>query len=122
MINILLPSMGGSLFFKENYFPKPLIEINGETMLEHVVHDYDSLKAKKLIFVFGEQECQRFHLDDSARILTGDEGAIITLKNQTAGALCTCLMAVDYIDNDSPLIIANADQIKIGRASCRERV
>ena len=36
---------------------------------------------------------------------------MIKLRNQTSGALCTCLMAVEYIDKDEPLIIANSDQV-----------
>lgn len=36
---------------------------------------------------------------------------VIKLREQTKGALCTCLMAIDYIDNEDPLVIANADQI-----------
>lgn len=34
MINILLPAMGKSTFFKDYYFPKLMLEIGGETMLE----------------------------------------------------------------------------------------
>lgn len=111
MINILLPAMGSSLFFKDNFFPKLLIEVRGETMLERVVRNYDSIHNRTMIFVFGEKECQEFHLNDSVKILTQNKGNVIQLKNQTAGALCTCLMAVDYINKEDPLIIANSDQI-----------
>ena len=110
MINVLLPAMGKSDFFKESFFPKPLIEIKGKTMLETVVDNYKSLKSVRHIFVFSEEDCMRFHVDSSAHILS-DDSQIIKLCNQTAGALCTCLMAIDYINNDMPLIIANFDQI-----------
>lgn len=110
MINVLLPSMGTSAFFKDNYFPKPLIEINGKTMLEMVVENYSSLEPKNYIFVFSEDDCVKFHLDASAKILT-PAGRVVKLHNQTAGALCTCLMAIKYIYDDTPLLIANSDQI-----------
>lgn len=110
MTNILLPSMGESTFFKDSYFPKPLYEIGGKTMLELVVEDFRDIKESSFIFVFSEEDCLKFHLDDSARLLAPNCN-IIRLSNQTAGALCTCLMAVDFIDNDVPLIIANSDQI-----------
>ena len=110
MINILLPSMGTSTFFKDNYFPKPLIEINGKTMLELVVEDYKSLEPQNYIFVFSEENCREFHLDASVKILV-PTCKVVKLHNQTAGALCTCLMAVKYIDNDVPLLISNSDQI-----------
>ena len=109
MVNVLLPAMGTSVFFKESFFPKPLIEIGGKTMIERVVDNYSSLDKKQFIFVFLEDDCKKFHVDSSARILEPGS-TIIKLHNQTAGALCTCLMAIDYINNDNPLIIANSDQ------------
>lgn len=111
MKRILIPSMGKSLFFADSYFPKPMIEINGKTMLEHIIEDYKSIEDKRFIFVFSEEDCRRFHLDDSTRILTNNNVDILMLKNETQGALCTCLMAVEYIQDADPLIIANCDQV-----------
>ena len=110
MINVLLPFMGTSTFFKDIYFPKPLLEINGKTMLEYVVDNYSCVNPKDYIFIFSEKDCNEFHLDDSCKMLV-ENAKVIKLRNQTAGALCTCLMAVEYINNNIPLIIANSDQI-----------
>ena len=110
-INILIPSMGKSLFFKDSYFPKPMIEIAGKTMLEHVVENYRGIPQRHFIFVFSHDDCAEFHLDASARILAGPEADILILGNRTAGALCTCLMAVESINDDTPLWIANCDQV-----------
>ena len=110
MINVLLPAMGTSTFFKNIYFPKPLIEINGKTMLEMIIENYKELNPKNYVFVFSDEDCKKFHIDASAKILSSSS-QIIKLSNQTAGALCTCLMAVEYINNDMSLIIANSDQI-----------
>lgn len=110
MLNVLLPAMGASTFYKDSFFPKPLYEINGKTMLEMVVDDYKSLNPKQYIFVFSDEDCMKFHLDASAKILSS-ASKVIKLRNQTAGALCTCLMAIDYINDNTSLIIANADQI-----------
>ncbi|MBQ8160358.1 MAG: hypothetical protein IJ083_06355, partial [Clostridia bacterium] len=110
MVNVLLPSMGTSVFFKDVFFPKTMYEIQGRTMLELMVENYQSVGDRRFIFVFSEEDCQSFHLDLSAKILA-PTSEVIRLRNQTAGALCTCLMAVDFINNDTPLIIANSDQI-----------
>ena len=110
MINVLLPAMGTSAFFKDAYFPKPLTEIKGKTMLEMVIDNYKNLNPKNYVFVFSDEDCKKFHLDSSAKILS-PTSQVIKLSNQTAGALCTCLMAVEYINNDTSLIIANSDQI-----------
>ena len=110
MINLLLPSMGNSTFYKDSYFPKPLYEILGKTMLEMVVDNYKKIDPKQYIFVFSEEDCIKFHLDSSARLLS-KASRVIKLKNQTAGALCTSLMAIEYINDETALIIANSDQI-----------
>ena len=110
MINILIPSMGTSAFFRDSFFPKPLYEIGGKTILERVVEDYESLPEKQFIFVFSQEDCQQFHLDLSVKVLAPDS-RVIQLRNQTAGALCTCLMAIGSIENDQPLIIYNGDQV-----------
>ena len=110
MIRILIPSMGTSAFFKDSFFPKPLYEIGGKTILEMVVEDYNELPDKQFIFVFSKEDCQQFHLDLSAKVLCPD-CEVIQLRNQTAGALCTCLMAIESINNDEPLIISNGDQV-----------
>lgn len=110
MINVLLPAMGTSTFYKDSYFPKPLYEINGKTMLELVVENYKELDPNQYIFVFSEEDCLKFHLDSSAKLLS-PASRVIKLRNQTAGALCTSLMAVEYINDDASLIIANSDQI-----------
>lgn len=110
MINVLLPAMGTSSFFQDSYFPKPLTEICGKTMLELVVDDYKKLEPENYIFVFADNDCRKFHLDCSVKILT-QASQVIKLQNNTAGALCTCLLAIDYVNNELPLIIANSDQI-----------
>ncbi len=110
MIRILIPSMGTSAFFKDSFFPKPLYEIGGKTILEMVAEDYNELPDKQFIFVFSKEDCQQFHLDLSAKVLCPD-CEVIQLRNQTAGALCTCLMAIESINDDQPLIISNGDQV-----------
>ena len=110
MINVLLPATGTSAFFKDAYFPKPLTEINGKTMIEMVVDNYKEIAPKNYVFVFSDDDCKKFHLDSSVKILT-PASQVIRLGKETAGALCTCLMAVEYINDNTPLVIANSDQI-----------
>lgn len=111
MVNILLPSMGSSAFFADAFFPKPMIEINGRTMLERIVENFSTVPDGRLIFIYRGSECRKFHLDDSVRLLTESQAEVIMLEEDTAGALCTSLLAIDYIDGEAPLVIANADQI-----------
>lgn len=114
MINILIPLAGKNQFFPEaEYpFPKPLIEFNGKTMIEHIIDNFSTIqKEKQFIFIVNSEDCKKYHLDNVLNILTHHTCKIIKLDNETKGAACSAMMAVEYIDNDTPLIISNADQL-----------
>lgn len=114
MINILIPLAGKNQFFPESEypFPKPLVEFNDKTMIEHVIDNFISLKKEKqFIFIVNSEDCSKYHLDNVLNILTDNKCKIIKLDNETKGAACSAMMAVEYIANDKPLIISNADQL-----------
>lgn len=114
MINVLLPIAGKSLFFDtpEYPFPKPLIEIFGKSMIQLVVENLGGIKSKKqFIFVVNSHDCRKYHIDDVLNLLTDSQCRIIRLSGDTKGAACSAMMAIDHIDNDAPLIIANSDQV-----------
>jgi NDP-sugar pyrophosphorylase family protein len=114
MINVLIPMAGKNQYFSENDypFPKPLVEIGNKTVIEHVISNLASIAEHvNFIFVLNSTDCRKFHLDSTLNILTDHQCKIIRLDNETRGAACSALMAVSHIANDSPLVIANADQI-----------
>jgi dTDP-glucose pyrophosphorylase len=114
MINVIIPLAGKNLFFPESDYPypKPLIEVNGKTMIEQVLKNFTTLsEQKQYIFIVNSSDCKKYHLDNVLSLLTDQECKIIKVDGETKGAACSVLMAIDDIDNDDPLIIANADQI-----------
>ena len=114
MINILIPLAGTNQFFNETEYPypKPLIEINDKTMIEHVIENFSTIKEEKqFIFIVNSDECKKYHLDNVLNLLTNNKCKIIKIDNQTKGAACSAMMAIEHINNDEQLIIANADQL-----------
>lgn len=114
MMNILILMAGKSLYFSENEFPfpKPLIEIGSKTMIERVIENLNSNNLDvQFTFVLRNADCRKYHLDSTLNIITHNKCNIIRLDNETKGAACSALMAVRYISNDFPLIIANPDQL-----------
>lgn len=116
MLQILIPLAGGNAFFSDNteyQFPKPLVEIDGKPMVQWVHENLQDIDVpeRKFIFVLREEDCTRFHLDQTISILTDGKASIIRLKNDTQGAVCSCLMAIDELAKDQPLLVANGDQI-----------
>jgi dTDP-glucose pyrophosphorylase len=114
MINILIPLAGKNQFFPESEYPypKPLIEINGKTMIERIVENFATIqKDKQFIFIVNSDDCKKYHLDNVLNLLTNHTCRIIKIDRETKGAACSAMMAIEYINNNMPLIIANADQL-----------
>jgi NDP-sugar pyrophosphorylase family protein len=114
MINVLIPMAGKNQYFSEVEFPfpKPLIEIGSKTIIERVVENLASAgKDIQFIFVISNEDCKKFHLDSTLSIITDGRGYIVRLNQETRGSACSALMAIDYIANDVPLLIANSDQL-----------
>lgn len=114
MINVLIPMAGKNQYFPEGEypFPKPLIEIGSKTMIERVIENLATAgQSVNFIFVINGEDCHRFHLDSTLKIITHGHGHIVRLDNETQGSACSALMAIEYIATDAPLLIANSDQI-----------
>lgn len=113
-MQIMIPLAGKSPFFSpEHYFfPKSLIEVDGTPMIERVIENLASVaEDKRFIFVLPSQDVVRFAMDRTLRLLTDGRCSIVGLQAGTKGALCSALMAIDQLDRDAPLIIANGDQV-----------
>lgn len=113
-MKILLPVAGASPFFPpaDFPFPKPLIEVAGEPMIARAVANLSGLSPDaNFIFVAMRDEAVRFSFENIFRLITDGRSELVLLGSRTAGALCSCLMAIDQIDPDAPLVIANYDQI-----------
>lgn len=110
--NILIPMAGlGSRFSDKGYrLPKPLIDVDGSPMIKRVV---DSLAIDgNYIFIVQREHSVKYHLKDYLdEIAPGC--SIIEIDGLTDGAARTALMAKELIDNDTPLIISNSDQVVV---------
>jgi len=113
-MNLIIPIASNSKFFSiEEYgYPKPLIEIMGKPMIQHVIENLtQNTHFKKIIFIVKQDECDKYHLDNTLNLLSPIKPEIIKLRSDTQGALCSVLLAVEHINHAEPLVIANADQI-----------
>lgn len=114
MLNVLLPMAGISPLSEElGYpYPSPLVEIGGVPLIQQVIENLKELSNQlSITAVLRAEDCRRFHLDSTVKLLAGENSKIIRLQKETAGALCSVLMAIEHVYNDTPLVIANVDQI-----------
>lgn len=114
MLNILIPLGSASQFFEDTsyVYPKPLVEISGKPMIQHVIENLSKISTqKRFIFIVRDADCVRYHLDNTLRLLVKDKIEILKIHNETKGAACSALLAAKLIANRQPLLICNGDQI-----------
>lgn len=112
-INIAIPMSGeGKSFIHAGYtFPKPLIDINGKPMAQVVIENLTPQYKHKFILLCKKEHYDKYSLHQIFTNAIKKEFTVLALNAPTQGAACTILNAIDLINNNQELIIANADQI-----------
>jgi len=109
-LQILMPMGGlGSRFTKEGYTtPKPLIEVDGKPMFMRALDSFKGVKNVQHIFVIRKEHDEAYDLAKQIRKQL-PSAKISILDHDTGGAVETCLLAKDSIDNTLPITIADCD-------------
>lgn len=113
-MQILIPISHDELFFpkSEFYFPKPLIDVHGKPMIVRVIENFKAnFENPKFIFIVDKVEISDFSLDDILKQICGASTIIIERLGKTSGAVCSSLLAIDYLNESEPLLISNCDTI-----------
>ena len=102
----------GSRFTNAGYtIPKPLIPVGGKPMIQWVIENVRPSQAHQFTFICLSEHLERYP-DVQATLRSLCPGCnIVTVNEVTEGAACTVLLAKNHINNDYPLMIANADQL-----------
>jgi len=110
-MNIVVLLAGDSEDFKENghLYPKYLLEIKHEPLIQKVIKSLETLGAN-LNFIIRKEDNDKFYFGDTLKILS-PKSNIITVENTTKGAVCTALFAIEHINNDKELLVVNGDQL-----------
>jgi dTDP-glucose pyrophosphorylase len=100
----------GSRFTAEGYTkPKFLVDVLSQPMIEAVIKNLN-LEDANYIFLVLKEHLDSFDLLNELNKIAPD-CKVVSVDSITDGAARTTLIAKDLINNDSPLIIANSDQI-----------
>ncbi len=111
-MNIVVPMAGlGSRFVKAGFTtPKPLIPVEGRPMYAWAVESLPLQHASSLIFVLLRTMPNYEELrDDILKRYAASNPVVLDVPELTRGQSETVLRARDLINNESPLLIHNAD-------------
>ncbi len=108
-VTVLIPMAGAGIRFAEAGYklPKPLIEVNGTPMIQHVVENLNI--DAHYVFIVQTSLYEQHNLGTILPLIAPGCTIIQTL-GLTEGAACTTLLAKGFINNGKHLIIANCDQ------------
>jgi NDP-sugar pyrophosphorylase family protein len=111
MINIVIPMAGaGSRFTQAGYEkPKPFIDVAGKPMIVRVLENLAYPDARYILIA------RKDHLQQEKELVAWIERnynvTFVTVDSLTEGTACTVLYARSLIRSQTPVVIANSDQI-----------
>lgn len=110
-MNIIVLMAGPSKNFEDQgyVYPKYLLEMNGEPIIQRVVEGLKPLKAN-ISFVIRKEDDDKAYLASTLQILAPNS-TVYKVGEETQGAVCSTLFAIDSINNDDELIVLNGDQL-----------
>jgi len=108
MVNVIIPMAGeGSRFPKDQYLPKPLIDVNGKPM---IVRAIESLGIEgHYHFIIRKNDYTHIVKEIISKVVKNPK--FIEITKTTEGPACSALLFEKEINNSDELIIANCDQI-----------
>ena len=108
--NLLLPIAGkAQRFIDAGYtMPKPLILARNKHVIDWALESIDTSYCN-LIFLVRVDHIYNFSIDKILKQKFGEDITIVKVNTVTRGALETCTLARDHIDNELPLIIYTPD-------------
>jgi len=109
-MNIIILMAGPSKDFElqGHVYPRYLLELDGEPIIQRVIESLASLNAR-ISFVIRKEDDDKSYLGSTLQILSPG-CQIYKVSQETQGAVCSALFAIDSINNDDELIVINGDQ------------
>ena len=104
----------GSRFTENGYTDsKPFIDVNGKPMIQRVIENLNIEFDEQYEFVIIclREDYDRYDFNIFNDIIGHENWEVICLPDVTEGAAQTILKAKPYIDNDTPMLSFNTDQM-----------
>lgn len=110
-LHIVMPMAGeGSRFKKEGWtVPKPLISLHGQPLFKHAISSVSASDIDlKYSFVVRQEHIDEYKIDEKIRSYLPNAN-IFAVLNTTRGAVETCLMAENAIEDSDAVIVMDCD-------------
>lgn len=109
-MNIVFLMGGAKIDRKEDAYPVYMAEMEGRIILEKQIMHYKKMKPTKMIFCVRKEDIKSFNADYMIK-QSADNAVCIEITGNTAGSVCTALLASAHIDNDEELLLVAIDEL-----------
>lgn len=109
-MKILIPIAGKNTADDKSPYIKTLYEIEKKTVLQYVYESLNQIHNAEFIVVLRHEDVLNYHLDDMVRLMI-PQVEVIVADGPTQGSACSCLLAIDQIEEDEPLLVVGSDQL-----------
>ena len=113
--NILIPMAGrGSRFEEQGYTDKkPFIDVNGKPMIHRVIKNLGMEFDKEYMFILIclQEDFDKYDFTEFEKVIGHNSYDVVILDDVTEGAAQTVLTAKHLINDDTPLMTMNSDQL-----------
>lgn len=110
MVKVIIPIAGSNQIDNETQYIRGLYEIEKKTIFQHVYESLSVIKDAEFIVILRKEDVAKFHLDNMVKLMIPNVKIVIA-DGETKGAACSCLLAIDDISENDPLIVAGSDQL-----------
>lgn len=110
-VSVVMPMAGRGQRFLDSgvTVPKPLIQIAGRSILEWILRTL-AIPGGRYIFIVRQEHVADHGIDKFLRrLVPGCD--VIVIDRVTEGAACTVMLAEQFIDGESEMVIKDCDQI-----------
>jgi NDP-sugar pyrophosphorylase family protein len=110
--SIILLSGADDLFRDAGHlYPKSLVEIAGVPLVQRVLDSLGGVRQRssRVICTVRREEDRKYHTSAVIRLI--EPRADVVLVDETAGAACSALLAIEHLSVDDPLVVINGDQL-----------
>lgn len=111
LLHIIMPMAGeGSRFLNEGWItPKPLIQLNGKELFLRAISSVEIPHVEmKYSFIVRQEHVDKYSIDEGIKAVL-PYANIFTVQKTTRGAVETCLMAREAINEEDAILVMDCD-------------
>lgn len=109
-MKVIIPIVGNDTLENNTDYMLSLYEIERKTIFQYCYDFLKPIENAEFIVVLRKQDIKMYHFDQIVKLLIPD-AKIVVAEGDTKGSVCSSLLAIDYINDDEPLVISSSNQL-----------